>query len=59
MIMIEIQYSGTAIIIIAGEPMLHTALKQWHHASSSSEKKMLCCQLYIQPIMQQYKSTTV
>jgi len=48
MIMIEIQYSGTALLLLAGGPT-HTTSKQWHCTPQLyqllSEKETLRCQL--------------
>jgi len=61
MIMIEIQYSSTALLFIAGEPM-HTASKQWHrmfHLHIYHLKGRRLVVSYVQPVMQQYELTTV
>jgi len=53
MIMIEIQYSGTALILLVNT---HAASKQWHHAPQLyqllSEKKTLRWQLCLTAIQQ-------
>jgi len=55
------QYSGTALILLTGEPT-HTASKLWHctpHLHIYHLKRRPFVASYVQPIMQQYESTSV